>query len=85
MFVMLQIGPTRPSRRSTPIPIVVTPFYKPSHEDLRVQAAFRHGAGFHEGAQELHDTLKTMEMMAARPSSPSSSRSFFKSSSVYGF
>ena len=30
-------------------PIVVTPFYKPSHEDQRVQAAFRHGAGFHEG------------------------------------
>jgi phospholipid/cholesterol/gamma-HCH transport system substrate-binding protein len=48
-------------------PIVVTPFYKPSHEDQRVQAAFDTALVFTKGAQELHDTLKTIEMMAARP------------------
>ena len=51
-------------------PIVVTPFYKPSREDQRVQAAFDTALIFTKGAQELHDTLKTIEMMAARPSSP---------------
>ena len=51
-------------------PIVVTPFYKPSREDQRVQAAFDTALVFTKGAQELHDTLKTIEMMAARPSSP---------------
>jgi phospholipid/cholesterol/gamma-HCH transport system substrate-binding protein len=51
-------------------PIVVTPFYKPSHEDQRVQAAFDTALLFTKGAQELHDTLKTIEIMAARPSSP---------------
>ena len=50
-------------------PIVVTPFYKPSHEDQRVQAAFDTALVFTKGAQELHDTLKTIEMMAARPAS----------------
>lgn len=51
-------------------PIVVTPFYKPSHEDQRVQAVFDMTVMFSKGAQELHDTLKTLEVMAARPASP---------------
>ena len=48
-------------------PIVVTPFYKPSHEDQRVQAVFDTALVFTKGAQELHDTIKTIEIMAARP------------------
>ena len=51
-------------------PIVVTPFYKPSREDQRVQAAFDTAQVFMKGAQELHDTLKTIEIMAARPTAP---------------
>ncbi len=30
-------------------PFVLSPFYKPNHEDLRVAGGLRHGAGFHEG------------------------------------
>jgi phospholipid/cholesterol/gamma-HCH transport system substrate-binding protein len=51
-------------------PIVVTPFYKPSREDQRVQAAFDTALVFTQGAQELHDTIKTIEVMAARPATP---------------
>jgi phospholipid/cholesterol/gamma-HCH transport system substrate-binding protein len=50
-------------------PFVLSPFYKPSHEDLRVQAAYDTALVFTKGAQELRDTLKTMEAMAARPTS----------------
>jgi phospholipid/cholesterol/gamma-HCH transport system substrate-binding protein len=48
-------------------PIVLTPFYKPSHEDLRVQVAFDTALVFTKGAQEVHDAVKTLETMAARP------------------
>lgn len=51
-------------------PIVVTPFYKPSHEDQRVQAVFDTALVFTKGAQELHDTIKTIEIMAARATTP---------------
>jgi phospholipid/cholesterol/gamma-HCH transport system substrate-binding protein len=47
-------------------PIVVTPFYKPSHEDQRAQAVFDTAVVWTKGAQELHDTIKTIETMAAR-------------------
>jgi phospholipid/cholesterol/gamma-HCH transport system substrate-binding protein len=48
-------------------PFVLSPFYKPSHEDLRVQAAFDTAQVFMKGAQELRDTIKTLDAMAARP------------------
>jgi phospholipid/cholesterol/gamma-HCH transport system substrate-binding protein len=51
-------------------PFVLSPFYKPSHEDLRVQAAYDTALVFTKGAQELRDTLRTMEAMASRPASP---------------
>jgi phospholipid/cholesterol/gamma-HCH transport system substrate-binding protein len=51
-------------------PIQVTPFYKPSREDQRVQAAFDTALVFTQGAQELHDTVKTLEVMAARQATP---------------
>ena len=48
----------------------MTPFYKPSHEDQRVQAVFDTALVFTKGAQELHDTIKTIEIMAARANTP---------------
>jgi phospholipid/cholesterol/gamma-HCH transport system substrate-binding protein len=51
-------------------PFVLSPFYKPSHEDLRVQAAYDTAQVFAKGAQELHDTLKKLEVMSARAGTP---------------
>jgi phospholipid/cholesterol/gamma-HCH transport system substrate-binding protein len=51
-------------------PIVLTPFYKPSHEDLRVQAVFDTAQIFAKGAEDLHDTVKTLEIMAASAQAP---------------
>ena len=48
-------------------PFVLSPFYKPIHEDQRVQAVYDTALVFTKGAQELHDTVKTIETMAARP------------------
>jgi phospholipid/cholesterol/gamma-HCH transport system substrate-binding protein len=48
-------------------PFVLSPFYKPSHEDLRVQAAFDTAQVFMKGAQDLRDATKTLEAMSARP------------------
>ena len=50
-------------------PIVVTPFYKPSREEQRVQAVFDTALQFTKGAQELHDAIKTLEILSARPQS----------------
>ncbi|MGP0068066.1 MAG: MlaD family protein [Isosphaeraceae bacterium] len=51
-------------------PFVLSPFYKPNHEDLRVQAVYDAALVFTHGAQELRDTVKTMDTMMARPSNP---------------
>jgi phospholipid/cholesterol/gamma-HCH transport system substrate-binding protein len=51
-------------------PFVLSPFYKPSHEDLRVQAVYDAALVFTHGAQELRDTVKTLETMTVRPSDP---------------
>ena len=40
-------------------PFVLSPFYKPSKEDLRVEAAYDTAQVFAKGAQELDDTVKT--------------------------
>jgi phospholipid/cholesterol/gamma-HCH transport system substrate-binding protein len=51
-------------------PFVLSPFYKPSHEDLRVQAVFDTAQIFAKGASELHDAIKKLELMSARPATP---------------
>jgi phospholipid/cholesterol/gamma-HCH transport system substrate-binding protein len=51
-------------------PFVLSPFYKPSHEDLRVQAVFDTAQIFTQGAKELHDTIKTLNLIVARPATP---------------
>jgi len=48
-------------------PFVLSPFYKPNHEDLRVQAVYDTALVFTKGAQELSDALKTLQAMSARP------------------
>jgi phospholipid/cholesterol/gamma-HCH transport system substrate-binding protein len=48
-------------------PFVLGPFYKPSHEDMRVQSVFDTATEFNKGAAELKDAVKTLEAMAARP------------------
>jgi phospholipid/cholesterol/gamma-HCH transport system substrate-binding protein len=48
-------------------PFVLSPFYKPSHEDLRVQGVYDTALVFTHGAQELNDTVKTLETMSGRP------------------
>jgi phospholipid/cholesterol/gamma-HCH transport system substrate-binding protein len=51
-------------------PYMLSPFFKPSHEDLRVQGVYDTALVFTKGAQELHDTIKTLEILLARPTSP---------------
>jgi phospholipid/cholesterol/gamma-HCH transport system substrate-binding protein len=51
-------------------PFVLGPFYKPSHEDLRVQAVYDTALVFTKGAQELRDAIKTLETLSARPANP---------------
>jgi phospholipid/cholesterol/gamma-HCH transport system substrate-binding protein len=48
-------------------PFVLSPFYKPNHEDLRVQSVYDTALVFTHGAQELRDAVKTLETMSARP------------------
>jgi phospholipid/cholesterol/gamma-HCH transport system substrate-binding protein len=48
-------------------PFVLSPLYKPSHEDLRVSAVYDTALAFTRGAQELNDAAKTLETMSARP------------------
>ena len=47
-------------------PFVLSPFYKPSHEDLRMQTVYDATLVFTHGAQELRDAIKTLETMSAR-------------------
>jgi phospholipid/cholesterol/gamma-HCH transport system substrate-binding protein len=51
-------------------PFVLSPFYKPNHEDLRVQAVYDSALVFTKGAQELNDAIKTLQAMSARPTTP---------------
>jgi phospholipid/cholesterol/gamma-HCH transport system substrate-binding protein len=51
-------------------PFVLSPFYKPNHEDLRVQAVYDSALVFTKGAQELNDATKTLQAMSGRPATP---------------
>jgi phospholipid/cholesterol/gamma-HCH transport system substrate-binding protein len=51
-------------------PFVLSPLYKPSHEDLRVQAAYDTALVFTHGAQEVRDAVRTLELMMGRPANP---------------
>jgi phospholipid/cholesterol/gamma-HCH transport system substrate-binding protein len=51
-------------------PFVLSPFYKPSHEDLRVQGIYDTALAFTKGAENLRDAVKTLDTMLARPATP---------------
>jgi phospholipid/cholesterol/gamma-HCH transport system substrate-binding protein len=51
-------------------PLVLTPFYKPNHEDLRVGAVYDMVLVYTKGAAELHDAIKTLDAMSSRPATP---------------
>ena len=51
-------------------PFVLSPFYKPSNEDLRVQAVYDTAQVFTKGAQELNDAIKTLESVQAQVKTP---------------
>jgi phospholipid/cholesterol/gamma-HCH transport system substrate-binding protein len=51
-------------------PFVLSPFYKPSNDDLRVQAVYDTAQVFSKGAQELNDAIKTLESVQAQVKSP---------------
>ena len=47
-------------------PFVLSPFYKPTPEDTRVQTVYDTAQVFSKGAQELNDMVKTLEALKAR-------------------
>ena len=51
-------------------PFVLSPLYKPTPEDVRVQSVYDTAQVFSKGAQELHDLVKTLDAMQARPANP---------------
>ena len=51
-------------------PFVLSPFYKPSNDDLRVQAVYDTAQVFTKGAQELNDAIKTLESVQAQVKTP---------------
>jgi len=51
-------------------PFVLSPFYKPSNDDLRVQAIYDTAQVFTKGAQELNDAIKTIESVQAQVKTP---------------
>jgi phospholipid/cholesterol/gamma-HCH transport system substrate-binding protein len=59
-------------------PFVLSPFYKPNHEDLRVGTVYDTALEFTKGAQELRDTVKTIEAMAARPATQQQQQELFQ-------
>ena len=59
-------------------PFVLSPFYRPNREDLRVQAVYDTALVFTKGAQELSDTLKTIDAMAVRPATQEQQRELFQ-------
>jgi phospholipid/cholesterol/gamma-HCH transport system substrate-binding protein len=51
-------------------PFVLSPFYKPTSEDLRVQAVYNSTLVFTHGAQELNDAAKTLQTLLAQVKTP---------------
>ncbi len=51
-------------------PFVLSPLYKPTMEDVRVQSVYDSAQVFANGAQKLEDAVKTLEVLQARPNSP---------------
>lgn len=59
-------------------PFVLSPFYKPTPEDVRVQAVYDTAQVFSKGARELHDAVKSLESLQAAPRSPEQQQAMSK-------
>jgi phospholipid/cholesterol/gamma-HCH transport system substrate-binding protein len=55
-------------------PFVLSPFYKPTPEDTRVQVVYDTAQVFTKGAQEVNDLMKTLDAMQARATTPEQQR-----------
>lgn len=51
-------------------PFVLSPFYKPSNEDLRAESAYDTAQVFAKGAQELNDAIKTLDLVQQQIKTP---------------
>ena len=51
-------------------PFVLSPLYKPTAEDLRVQTVYDTAQVFTKGAQELNDMVKTLDALQAKAVTP---------------
>jgi phospholipid/cholesterol/gamma-HCH transport system substrate-binding protein len=51
-------------------PFVLSPLYKPTPEDVRVQSVYDTAQIFSKGAQELNDAIKTLDAMRAKATTP---------------
>jgi phospholipid/cholesterol/gamma-HCH transport system substrate-binding protein len=51
-------------------PFYLSPLYRPTPEDIRVQGVYDTTQVFTKGAQELNDALKTLDAMAAKAPTP---------------
>ena len=51
-------------------PFFLSPFYKPTPEDTRVQVSYDTAQVFTKGAQELNDAIKRLDTMQTRAASP---------------
>ncbi len=51
-------------------PFVLSPFYKPNKEDLRIEGTYSTALAFSKGAQELRDAARTLEALAGRTADP---------------
>src|SRR5262249_38077043 len=55
-------------------PFVLSPLYKPSPEDVRTQSIYDTALVFSKAAQELNDTMKTLDALLARASTAEQQR-----------
>lgn len=51
-------------------PFVLSPLYKPTPEDVRVQSVYDSAQVFANGAMKLDDAMKTLELLQSKPNSP---------------
>ena len=51
-------------------PFVISPFYKPRPEDIRVQTVYDAAQVFAGAAEKLDDAVKKLELLRSRPNSP---------------
>ena len=55
-------------------PFVLSPLYKPTQEDVRVQSVYDSAQVFASAAQKLDDAAKTLATMQSKPNTPETAR-----------